>query len=1595
MARQSTTSGDSVLEAQPRAYGVARALLWAAFAAGSVALTVLVAERIGRPRRPELQVPPAVGLASGPGGLRIERVRELVRRLTEAPSRMSGSPGADRAFELICRELDGLGLRDREVQELDVAVPVVREGVLEADSPSGRISVPLHPLWPNLARTSRTPPAGIRGSVVDVGRGTDAELAGKPITGSIVVMDWDSDQEWLNAAELGAKAIVFRANERATGSAARLKFLTVPADIPRFYVARGEVPALDRLLASGAGPAAIRCDMDWERAKARNVLARVWGEDAPGRSGDPDLAPIVFHAYYDSVSVVPELAPGAEQACGAAALLELARLLAGLRERPSRGVYVLFTGGHGQALAGMTRFVRSLKEHLARGTAAADGAPLSERMGAPGLFVGLDLSTHSGRMGLFCQGHFRGEYEHLLRPRFSVLGLKLAEYVAGAGDDCPFVDCINLTGGRGWWTYFPFRVPFESEIPALAGLPAVTLATIDDDRRRVDTPDDTFEALRFDLLARQISPPPAGEGRPAGGLADVALALAFWKGPFTSSPLDDCMGRISGRVVWLDQERDFTPSEPLAGATVFLKAKRNDMRLVGTRGVPCAMTDAEGRFEFDALTETPANWEFGNCLLEAYGTATPSFLRANGPALRELSKALGGLAPRGEARAGSQSEASVPPGLEPDGSIIYAVDMARPGEYPWTAAVQGKEQSRNLVCFPCRSITLFGLTDPRGYLTLTDVQVLNAATQSPPFQYGQSMADSFFWNADENCCTVWADPSIRVRLTLGLGFQEKRLVLLNNSPEDPVGRGFALTELATIPSMILQGALDMRRLDESRSRKLLFHGVNSPRVRSLREQAGSHLDRAAAALESRDYSTYRAESEKGWALESKAYSELLSTTNDMIQGVLFYLALLLPFSYCLERLVFASSTIRRRIAWMTIIFAASFGALALIHPAFRFTMTPLLVLLAFVILALAGVVSVLVAARFDAMLREAKQLVTGTHEEAVSAGSIAVRALDLGIANIRRRPQRGFLTALTIVLVTFTLLSFTSVVPTVSISRLPHRTGRAAYAGLLARDRRWSPLNEALYRSLERTFERPARGAEAAGVVAGRGWFFSDASGRISQIDLTSEHPGKRFTAVSLLCMEGAESAVTGADKTLVAGRWFRGEDDECVILGSRAAACLGYGAADIGRSVFVFGRGLPLAGIYDEAAFDALRDLDGEPLTPVDFVRQEQMAAERMSGRERADTLEEYEHHPSAQIALVPLRLGRRWGASLRSVAVRTASGLDPMKEAEAHARRSNQTILASDGRAVTLFAALDTSDVSLAAQVAVPVLLGFVMVLGTMLGSVYERKREIFVYNSVGLSPGSVAALFLAESSVYAILGASSGYLLGQIVSKVLLETGALSGLSLNYSAGTTVLVACMSMLIVLISTLYPARQAFFAAIPESKRSGPARAEPAPGAPAAADAAAETVSLFLPFVATPSSVLGMQAYMHEYLDGLQGLSVGSLAVDDLRAFIETGEEGKAVPVLAFKAWLAPFDLGISHDVRLRIVYRADRGVHQYHLTATRSTGDQQNWRRLTPRFVQTLRKQLLMWRILPAEAQESYVRRGEALFAGGPDSGAARSSG
>lgn len=1570
-------------------------LVWTGITCLILGLTGKVCYDVSRPAPPPL--PPGVkDEARAEMRLDMARIRGHVKFMSSLGTRIVGSPGNAKTADYIVGELRRAGIDPDKIerQRFQTITPTVGEEFgktpdIEAAGitlPDGR-RVPIYPLWPNLVRTCRTPPEGIKGRLIDGGSGSLADLSGKDINGAFVIVDWNCDRKWQNVPELGGRAVLFRSSKTTTRHQISSKALTVPANIPRFYVKPEHVaflegaagPAnrrdldmanrrnvdtanrrdIDTAKHRGPGVSTIRCVMAWRKVESENIIARLPATSASKQADGYEQSdlPLILQAYYDSISMVPQLAPGAEQACGPAAMLELARYLAG-QNRP-RDVILLFTSGHAQAFSGMRAYV---SEYLLPPPTGSQFRKFAEAQQPCGLLVSLDLTSGTEQLGIFCKGWFRLLPDIFAHQWFALLGRSLSGYLqpvvdsivssrgtrASDGEEKPdlnlFVDGINAIKGANWLSYFPFWMPFESELANLAGVPAVSLATPNDSRDRVDSPMDTFERVRFDRLATQMQM-----------LTPSIDALLNWRGPHTSKKLESLWSTLQGRVVYLHPTKSYIPDYPLPNAMVVLKNNLSNWGILGVRAIPMAMTDEKGRFAIDGLMNMRGGgrWQ-SRYTVEAFG-------------------------------------------IDPKtGAVNYASDLSamRIKDYPNEVTLDEEVRSVSAVVFPCIGTTLYGLTEPREYLRLEQIQIFDAETNSPPFRYGYCQPDHKFYGSVENATTIFAPPNTSLRLGLGaseVGFQ---MVLTNSQPGNALGAGFDIGQLDTIRAMTLQGASDMYALTQERLDKLIRYGIRNPRAEKLHEHAGKFLEKARAALERHDYVEYRINAESGWATEMKAYPEIRTTANDMIHGVIFYLALLLPFSYAMERLLVAGATIRARIIGMFSVFAVGFAILAVVHPAFRFTLTPVLVLLAFVILVLAVTVSALVLSKFDTMLQEVRTARLGMHEADVNRASAALSAFDLGLSNVRRHKRRAILTATTVIVVTFTLLSFTSMTPTLTVRGARHFVGEPTYSGLLIRDRNWWELSRERYMAYfrEMGLQHP---------VSARAWYYSHIVGNTTRIEVRrTTDPPRLFVARAIIGMSASEPRVTDLPKkVLLAGRWFKDDDEKGVVLSRRMAERLGIGfengkiiatdaqaatsrpsatatsssrpasaRATVAPTVDVYGRTLPVIGIFDEDEFDKILDLDGEPLTPVDWIL---MAEKR--GKEdppNPDEVEEYIHYTSDTVPIVSINVAIDVGGTIRSIATRLPAGEVETWTREL-TRRTDQTMFANINGTVRLFSTVARTQFGGFFTAAVPVTIGCLIVLSTMLGAVYERKREIFICSSVGLAPNHISSLFLAESCVYAILGASLGYLLGQALTKLMMMFGLLSALSLNYSAMSTVVVTVLTMLVVVATTIYPARVAFRAAIPEEPE----------GRKGASQGQGDRFTVDLPFLASAGDLVGVQAYLHEFLDAHADVWIGKLSIDQLVTSRREFRDA-VIPVLEFRSWLVPFDLGISQHVEIGAVYRADHNAYQYRLVATRKSGDYHNWRRLNPQFLKIIRKQLLLWRILSPEEMQRYVDRGLAVF-------------
>jgi hypothetical protein len=266
-------------------------------------------------------------------------------------------------------------------------------------------------------------------------------------------------------------------------------------------------------------------------------------------------------------------------------------------------------------------------------------------------------------------------------------------------------------------------------------------------------------------------------------------------------------------------------------------------------------------------------------------------------------------------------------------------------------------------------------------------------------------------------------------------------------------------------------------------------------------------------------------------------------------------------------------------------------------------------------------------------------------------------------------------------------------------------------------------------------------------------------------------------------------------------------------------------------------------------------------------------------------------------------------------------------------------------------------------------------------MIGSVYERKREIAVYTSVGLAPSHVSFLFIAESLAFAVLSVVMGYLLAQTSAGLFAGTSLWSGITVNYSSLSGVAAMVLVILVVLISAIYPSRVAAEIAIPDVNRSW-----------TLPESSGNLLEITLPFLMKYQEHRSITGFLYDYLKGHQDVSHGLFSTGEI-TFSEVcpvppvlgnkdncqGEDcGKSTCIVVnAHVWLAPFDFGIMQQVILRFCQsKEEPGFLEIQIQLERQSGESNAWRRINKTFLNAVRRQLLIWRSLDATAHDHYEK-------------------
>lgn len=795
-------------------------------------------------------------------------------------------------------------------------------------------------------------------------------------------------------------------------------------------------------------------------------------------------------------------------------------------------------------------------------------------------------------------------------------------------------------------------------------------------------------------------------------------------------------------------------------------------------------------------------------------------------------------------------------------------------------------------------------------------------------------------------------------------FSLRQMVGLNNGPAsldgnkvsgEQIGEGFPMDGTHLTINAAARSSADLWRLNDSRMEVLSAKGILDS---SLAEMHGRAEDTLLEAVKP-ETTPMRREALNTiafWA-SRPVYNKVRSMLDDLVFAVLILLGLSVPFAFALERVLIGSTTIYKQIYWFACFFAITFLILYLSHPAFAIANTPIIIFLGFAIVVMSTMVIFIIMRKFEFELKAIQGMTATVHVNDVSNVSTFMAAMQMGISTMRRRPTRTALTAVTIILLTFTILCFASFGTQsgiVTIFVAPNPT----YSGAFVHNVNWNPLSEDLRDVI--------KGCWPELNVCRRLWISPKTQDNpgllISRIDAT-----KPNTVRGILGIEPQELNFRNDLK-----EYFGEIDDNTVLITEALAGALEVKPGDM---ILVKGRKFKVGKLLDAVQLSAAKDMDTSSILPADFTETtstQQTTASADGSEEEMEMMSQrnWASLPVDQVAIISADTAKTIGASLYALQIYTNDSTKAITAAENLARIIPFPIPATRDNGVYRHLQGTVLKASGARDLFFPIVLGGLVIFGTMLGSVADRKKEIYTFSALGLAPKHVATLFFAESMVYALIGGLGGYLLAQGTLKILSiasEYGLVRVPEMNMSSTNTIVTILIVMVTVLISSIYPAIKASKSANPGLMRIW---RPPEPKG--------DILDLVFPFTVSQYDITGVVSFLNEHFGNHTDTGLGRFMTSDAKLVKENGVLG-----LDAMLALAPFDLGVSQKFALRSTPSEIPGIDEVRVILTRVSGQPKDWQRLNKVFLDDLRQQFLIWRSIPPETMEHYRQQTLQTFA------------
>ncbi|RLG43331.1 MAG: hypothetical protein DRN78_01925, partial [Thermoproteota archaeon] len=1097
------------------------------------------------------------------------QIQEHMRFFASLGTRVTGYNGCEIAADYIYNKFLEYGLENVHFQYFNITVPIDYGAEITILSPVKKV-IKAYPLWPNVVQTC---PVNASGCLIYGGKMGLEELNGTKVSGSFVLADFNSHDNWLNVAKFGAKGVIFIEPSMTTVSEAKQKILDIPLNFPRLWISKEDGAYLLKLLSESGGKVLVhvKSKMVWKKVTAKNIIGMINGTvygynlspngtitykkltasqiNTPQELTIPHYEAISITAHYDSFSCVPSLAPGADDSAGISALLEFANYFS--KNRPRRTIIFIAFAGFWEGLFGSRTYV---DENFG---VEIEGS--TNRWDLTRIHFNLDYSSDVNTLGLMYVGNYYGAWSTRWTDcplaRASTVAVKVrnyyAEIVKQLGKKYPFYDAVV----NFWSEFSPIPYMLDIEPFMLAGSTALAFRTAKAWRAHWNTPFDTIDRVIWENLKPQVElslcflVPFANDDH-----IQRAYPLYRENAPFN-------FGSLIVQVVEYSYQTGWYVPVPNALVHVRLMAQEEVYAPGGVGTAPSSpylqdlvvMTDENGTIRIPGVASCTSTFE---PIIWIY--SYDAFI------------------------------------LDPDtGKIIYATDQGVYGaaKFPLTGSIDIEPMRKTIPVFSCGSLVLFDFVDPSTFVEPWRVELLTMPGYTVPFFYGGVTSTVkpialLFLKPGETYLVKMTDNQYNL---IGL--------LTNSSDDHPEGSGFTVDvgETVYVCNTLARASQDLYRLDNLRYQSLSRYGIGDVEAYKNHNRVAVLLKEIDEALNNGRYLEAYSKSFTALQLSIKVYSILKDLTYGGIFTITVMFMVALPTAFLVERLLLSLQGLKR-LAGIIISFTVILFALTLVHPAFRIAYNvPLALLGTGVTVLLIPVLWIAInySIKFFAKLRK-KML--GAHIIETGRISSFGLAISLGIENMRRRKLRSSLTLITLILMVFSMVTFTSA-SSLTVARFLSEPGVTLYNGVYLRRAKLETTNPLTWEVYEFI-----RGMFPEATVVPRLWYYPERQ------TLTILFGEKNYTITmkaAIMALSPAEEDLLDMGGILTPGStWFFEGDKYSVIISDQIAQKLGI---KVGDTVNILGLDLLVRGIFYSEALGKIVDLDQKPILPLDILAPEE----------------------------------------------------------------------------------------------------------------------------------------------------------------------------------------------------------------------------------------------------------------------------------------------------------------------------------------------------------------------------------------------------